>query len=192
VYTCGRPEVQNGLSGFDEANVPADLTYYIFEEERATTVFSEISCTSARQEADIVGAGIYAWGDLGPHPETFWLGYAVGASAPWHPGSPDPHELMRSFYRLFYDAGASDVCWLYQLMSTQAQVWESGWDGKPGGLVFGYSYATGPLTAHVSTLPAAVRAYRGLSASAAQLASAECATCRTGLEVPGRESRMTR
>ena len=43
---------------------------------------------------------------LGPHPETFWLGYAVGASAAWHPGSPDPHELTHSFYRLFYGAGA--------------------------------------------------------------------------------------
>jgi glucose-6-phosphate 1-dehydrogenase len=50
VYTCGRPEVQNGLSGFDEANVPADLTYYLFEEERAAAVFNEISYTSARQE----------------------------------------------------------------------------------------------------------------------------------------------
>jgi hypothetical protein len=123
-------------------------------EERATTVFNEISYTSARQEADIVGAGIYAWGDLGPHPETFWLGYAVGASAAWHPGSPDPHELTHSFYRLFYGAGASDMGRLYQLMSTQAQFWTSSWDSEPGGpLVFGYSYGIGPFTPHKSALP---------------------------------------
>ena len=123
-------------------------------EERATTVFNEVSYTSARQEADIVGVGIYAWGDLGPHPETFWLGYAVGASVAWHPGTPDPHEITHSFYRLFYGAGASDMGRLYQLMSTQAQFWGSSWDSKPGGpVVFGYSYGIGPFTPHVSTLP---------------------------------------
>ncbi|HVP45701.1 MAG TPA: hypothetical protein VMT32_03925 [Bryobacteraceae bacterium] len=31
-------------------------------EERATQVFNEISYTSARREADIAGAGVYAWG----------------------------------------------------------------------------------------------------------------------------------
>ena len=123
-------------------------------EERATTVFNEISYTSARQEAAIVGAGIYAWGDLGPHPETFWLGYAVGASAAWHPGSPDPHELMHSFYRLFYGAGASSMGRLYQLMSTQAQFFATSWDSEPGGpLVFGYSYGIGPFTPHKPALP---------------------------------------
>jgi hexosaminidase len=101
-----------------------------------------------------VGAGVYAWGDLGPHPETFWLGYAVGASAAWHPASPDPHELTHSFYRLFYGAGATQMGRLYQLMSTQAQFWGSSWDSKPGGpLVFGYSYGVGPFTPHTSTLP---------------------------------------
>jgi hypothetical protein len=123
-------------------------------EGRATTVFNELSFTSARQEDDIVGAGIYAWGDLGPHPETFWLGYAVGASAAWHPGSPDPQELTHRFYRLFYGAGANDMGRLYQLMSTQAQFWGSSWDSEPGGpLVFGYSYGVGPFTPHKSTLP---------------------------------------
>jgi len=122
--------------------------------ERATTVFNEISYTSARQEADIVGAGVFAWGDLGPHPETFWLGYAVGASAAWHPGAPDPHELTHSFYRLFYGAGANGMGRLYQLMSTQAQFWATSWDSEPGGpLVFGYSYGIGPFTPHKSTLP---------------------------------------
>jgi hypothetical protein len=78
----------------------------------------------------------------------------VGASAAWHPGSPDPHELTHSFYRLFYGAGAVDMGRLYQLMSTQAQFWESSWDSKPGGpLVFGYSYGIGPFTPHTSTLP---------------------------------------
>ena len=133
---------------------PKDQLHPRATDERATTVFNEISYTSARQEADIVGAGIFAWGDLGPHPETFWLGYAVGASAAWHPGSPDPHELTHSFYRLFYGAGAAEMGRLYQLMSTQAQFWATSWDSEPGGpLVFGYSYGIGPFTPHKSTLP---------------------------------------
>jgi hexosaminidase len=122
--------------------------------ERATAVFNEISYTSARKETDIVGAGIYAWGDLGPHPETFWLGYAVGASAAWRPGAPDPLELAHRFYRLFYGQGAAQMSRLYQLMSTQAQFWASSWDSEPAGPpVFGYSYGIGPFTPHQSTLP---------------------------------------
>jgi len=125
-------------------------------EERATQVFNEISYTSARREADIAGAGVYAWGDLGPHPETYWLGYAMGASAAWHPGSPNPHETAHRFYRLFYGPGATGMGRLYQLMSTQAQFWASSWDSEPSGklpLIFGYSYGIGPFTPHISTLP---------------------------------------
>jgi hypothetical protein len=125
-------------------------------EERAMRVFNEISFTSARKEAEIMGVDIYAWGDLGPHPETFWLGYAVGASAAWHPGSPDPQELTHSFYRLFYGQGAIEMGQLYRLMSTQAQFWTSSWDSEPSGalpLVFGYSYGLGPFTPHAQTLP---------------------------------------
>jgi hypothetical protein len=125
-------------------------------QERTTQVFDEISRTIARKEADIMGVGIFAWGDIGPHPETFWLGYAVGASTAWHPGSPDVRELTQSFYRLFYGKGATEMDRLYQLMSTQAQFWASSWDREPSGklpLVFGYSYGIGPFTPHHQTLP---------------------------------------
>lgn len=125
-------------------------------QERATAAFNEISHTSARAEADIMGAGVYAWGDLGPHPETYWLGYAVGASAAWHPGSPDPHELAHSFYRLFYGQGAHQMDRVYQLLSTQAQFWSSSWDSETSSklpLIFGYSYGIGPFVPHRATLP---------------------------------------
>lgn len=124
-------------------------------EERARQVFNEISWTSARKEADIAGAGVYAWGDLGPHPETFWMGYAIGASAAWHPGSPDPHELEESFYRLFYGQGALNMSRVYQLMSTQAQFWKSSWESGPSAelpLIFGYSYGIGPFVPHAQML----------------------------------------
>jgi len=123
-------------------------------QERATQVFEEISYSMARKQADIIGVGVYAWADRGPHPETYWLGYAVGASAAWHPGSPDPHELTQSFYDLFYGGGATQMGRLYQLMSTQAQFFAGSWDSEPSGPpVFGYSYGIGPFTEHHSTLP---------------------------------------
>jgi len=124
--------------------------------ERAAQVFNEISYTSARDEADIAGAGVYAWGDSGQHPETFWLGYAVGASAAWHPGASDPRELAHRFFKLYYGEASAGIGRLYQLMSTQAQFWASSWDSEPSGkkpLIFGYSYGIGPFTPHISTLP---------------------------------------
>jgi len=124
--------------------------------ERATQVFNEISYSMARQQADIMGAGVYAWGDRGPHPETYWLGYAVGASAAWHPGSPDPHELTESFYHIFYGQGATSMSRLYQLLSTQAQFFATSWDREPSGqlpLMFGESYGIGPFVPHLETLP---------------------------------------
>jgi hexosaminidase len=125
-------------------------------EDRTAQVFNEISFTSARKEAELMGAGVYAWGDLGPHPETFWLGYAVGAAAAWHPGSENPRELSESFYRLFYGLGATQMGRLYQLMSRQAQFFSTSWNSEPSAdlpLIFGYSYGTGPFVPHIQTLP---------------------------------------
>jgi hexosaminidase len=130
---------------------PRDVT-----EDRATQAFNELSYTAAREQADIVGAGIYAWADLGPHPETYWLGYAIGASAAWHPGASDPLELANRFYQLYYGRGATQMGRLYQLMSTQAQFWASSWDSQLSGmlpLIFGYSYGIGPFVPHMATLP---------------------------------------
>ncbi len=124
-------------------------------EERATSVFNEISLSAARGQTEIAGVDIYAWGDAGPHPETFWLGYAVGLSAAWRPGSPDPKELAHNFYRLYYGRGTSAMDRLYQLMSTQAQFYGSSWDREPAGnepLIFGYSYGIGPFTPQHSVL----------------------------------------
>jgi hypothetical protein len=124
--------------------------------ERATQVFDEISYSMARQQADIMGAGVYAWGDLGPHPETYWLGYALGASAAWHPAYPDPHQLAQSFYEIFYGRGATRMGRLYQLLSTQARFFSTSWDREPSGqlpLMFGESYGIGPFVPHLDTLP---------------------------------------
>ena len=121
---------------------------------RAAQAFDEISYTMARRQADIFGVGVYAWADAGPHPETFWLGYTVGASAAWHPGAPDPQELTHSFYALFYGRGATEMGRLYQLLSTQAQFFASSWDSETSGpAAFGYSYGIGPFPQHRATVP---------------------------------------
>ena len=149
IYTNSQPD--DPLFPFYYALSPKEQVHSAgVTEGRATRVFDEITYTAARKEADIVGVDIYAWGDRGPHPETFWLGYAVGAAAAWHPGSPDPQELTQSFYRLFYGPGGTEMGRLYQLMSTQAQFWGSSWDREPSGklpLIFGYSYGIGPFIA---------------------------------------------
>ena len=93
-----------------------------------THMFEHISFTSARQQTDLMGAVVAGWRDAGVHPETFWLGYTTGLAAAWHPGSPDPQELMSSFYPLFYGPSAANMGRVYQLMSEQAQFWEDGWE----------------------------------------------------------------
>lgn len=154
IYTNSQPD--DPLFPVNTILSPEEEIHTRATENRQSQVFNEISFTSARSEAEIMGAGVYAWGDDGPHPETFWLGYAVGAAAAWHPGSPDPEELAASFYRLFYGQGATQMGRLYQLMSTQSQFFATSWDTEPSGvlpLIFGYSYGTGPFVPDIETLP---------------------------------------
>jgi len=98
---------------------------------RVTDMFNLISFTPARQNADLMGAFVAGWADAGLHPETFWLGYATGPAAAWHPGSASPAELMNSFYDLFYGPGAQNMGRLYQLLSEQAQIWDDNWETSP-------------------------------------------------------------
>jgi hypothetical protein len=95
---------------------------------RVTDMFNLMSFTPARQHADLMGAFVAGWADAGLHPETFWLGYATGPAAAWHPASASPAELMNSFYDLFYGPGAHNMGRLYQLMSEQAQIWDDTWE----------------------------------------------------------------
>jgi len=94
---------------------------------RVTEMFDRISFTSAREQADLMGTIVAGWADAGLHPETFWLGYATGPAAAWHPASTNPAELTNAFYELFYGTGARDMGRLYQLMSEQAQIWDDTW-----------------------------------------------------------------
>jgi hypothetical protein len=90
--------------------------------------FRKISYDTARRDADLMGMINAGWADMGLHPETFWLGYATAASAGWRPGVPDPRESMSTFYTLFYGQRVRNMDRVYQLMSTQAQIWTDTWD----------------------------------------------------------------
>jgi hexosaminidase len=125
---------------------------------RVEDMVKKISFDSSRQNTTLIGEIDAGWGDEGIHPETFWLGYVAGGAAGWHPGSPNPQELMSTFYSLFYGPGAVNINRIYQLMSYQAQFWTDSWDEikstarKP---IWGSSYSinTPPKPANDQALP---------------------------------------
>jgi hexosaminidase len=98
---------------------------------RVEEIVHKISTDPARRNSDLIGVVNAGWADAGLHPETFWLGYAAGTAAAWHPGASDTAEAMSSFYRLFYGRHAVDVERLYRLMSYQAQFWSDSWETGP-------------------------------------------------------------
>jgi hypothetical protein len=109
-------------------------------------------------QADLIGILIAGWADPGLHPETFWLGYATGPAAAWHPSPSSAQELQSSFYSLFYGPGATSMGALYQLMSEQAQFWEDSWEEGPTTArtpIFGNSFGVfkPPRPAHDQYLP---------------------------------------
>ncbi len=125
----------------------ADEAHFRPPRDRIAQMYNEISFWGARQTADLMGVDVCAWADSGLHPETFWLGFATGAGWIWHPGSPDPEQAKSSFYRLFYGRDTVNMDRVYQLMSLQAQFWESSWEWGPSAarsILFGNSDAIFP------------------------------------------------
>ena len=111
---------------------------------RVRDTFDKISFDSSRRNSDLIGEINAGWGDMGLHPETFWLGYIGSGSAAWHPGSPHPGETISTFYPLFYGPDVVDMDRVYQLLSTQAQFWADSWDetdSKARKPIWGNSYA---------------------------------------------------
>ena len=96
--------------------------------ERVGDAVSKIFADPARKTADLRGLIIAGWGDMGLHPETFWLGYATITAAGWNPFSAGPREEMSAFYPLFYGGAVTGMNRVYQLMSSQAQIWSDTWD----------------------------------------------------------------
>lgn len=123
-------------------------------------IVKKISFDSSRFNTNLIGEVTSGWGDKGINPETFWLGYVVGASAGWHPGSPNPQELESAFYSLFYGVKTINMPRIYQLMSEQDQSWSDSWDTLPSkarkpiwGGSYGRIYKTPKPPAKDQTLP---------------------------------------
>lgn len=98
------------------------------ETSRVAGAITEIVTNAARRNADLMGMLVAGWGDMGLHPETFWLGYAAITAAGWNPNGSDPREAMSAFYPLFYGRSVINMDRVYQLMSFQAQVWDDTWE----------------------------------------------------------------
>ncbi len=94
---------------------------------RVAGAVMDIATNAARQNADLMGMLVAGWGDMGLHPETFWLGYATIAAAGWNPNL-GARETMSAFYPLFYGPAVHNMDHLYQLMSFQAQAWRDSWE----------------------------------------------------------------
>ena len=93
-----------------------------------SATMDKISFDPSRADAELTGSVNAGWGDMGLHPETFWLGYATASAAAWHPAAQAPRESMTAFYREFYGFSSASMDRIYQLMSRQAQFWSDSWD----------------------------------------------------------------
>ena len=113
----------------DYVLTPADKRLHKREggKPRVAEAIETINVAGARKNADLMGMLVAGWGDMGLHPETFWLGYASVAASGWNPAT-DPARAATDFYRLFYGPSARDMDRVYTLMCTQAQFWSESWD----------------------------------------------------------------
>ena len=125
---------------------------------RVAGAMRDVATNAARRSADLMGMLVAGWGDMGLHPETFWLGYVTVPAAGWNPDGPDPHEAMSAFYPLFYGPSVTNMDRIYQLMSFQSQVWNDTWeraDSKSRKPIWGNSdkIFQPPHPAHDRTVP---------------------------------------
>ncbi|HET6250667.1 MAG TPA: beta-N-acetylhexosaminidase [Tepidisphaeraceae bacterium] len=100
---------------------------------RVAEAIETIKAAGARKNADLMGMLVAGWGDMGLHPETFWLGYVSATAAGWNPAT-EPAQAAADFYRIFYGPSAVKMDRVYELMSTQAQYWADSWEGAPSTL----------------------------------------------------------
>lgn len=124
---------------------PDNLRIHTLQEafERVPDALSKVANEPARGYSDLMGIVIAGWGDMGLHPETFWLGYAAITSAGWRQPSAGASEVMSSFYSLFYGPRVINMSRLYQLMSYQAQLFSDTWDSMDSAArkpIWGNSY----------------------------------------------------
>jgi hypothetical protein len=96
--------------------------------DRVPAMLKEITSAVNEKLSDFMGVIIAGWSDAGLHPETFWLGYAIGASAGWNRQQVTADELTSHFYKSFYGPQAYEMDSIYRLLSSQAEFFDKSWD----------------------------------------------------------------
>jgi hypothetical protein len=97
---------------------------------RIENLFTTLSHSPALK-FDPLGTIIAAWDDDGLHLETFWLGYALGASWSWNAGTPGPEEATAQFFRIFHGPECHRISQAYRALDRLAHFWDTSWDQKP-------------------------------------------------------------
>jgi hexosaminidase len=97
---------------------------------RVPDLLNTVSQAVSQKKADLSGVIVAGWADAGLHPETFWLGYATGASLGWNHDA-SAQELTNRFYHNFYGGDIDSLKRIYELTSRQAQFYEDSWEWSP-------------------------------------------------------------
>ncbi len=111
---------------------------------RVSEVLKDITSAIDAHISDFAGVIVAGWADAGLNPETFWLGYAAGASAGWNSKEVTSQDITNRFYNSFYGNKIVDMDRVYQLLSAQAEFWNKSWGweySKNRAPIFGYSAA---------------------------------------------------
>ncbi len=95
---------------------------------RVNDMLNEIGTAFEQNLSSFMGVIVAGWADAGLHPETFWLGYAAGASAGWNNKGVTAADVTNRFYRSFYGPATIQMDSVYRLLSTQAEFYDQSWD----------------------------------------------------------------
>lgn len=140
VYTSVQGEEQLFPNYYKMTATPQGNTTAIITDEmqeggsakgRVAEALETVNAAVDAGNANLMGVVVAAWADAGLNPETFWLGYAAGASAGWNNHSVTPQDLTNRFYLSFYGNKITDMNKVYQLLSTQAEFYAKSWEWEP-------------------------------------------------------------
>jgi len=148
--------IENKLGMRQLAYVSTQGSEYLFpdhlavETERGMTrskvaSVMESIATGKHWSANPIGTFGAAWGDMGLHNETFWLGWSAVAQAGWNPGGVSAEQHVAEFMKLYYGANAAGMTDIYRSMQRQARSWANTWDRVTSRVrAAGYGNSYGP------------------------------------------------
>lgn len=102
---------------------------------------------------DPLGTFIAAWDDSGLHLECFWMGWAIGSAWGWNPETPDEHEAVAQFCRVFHGPETTRMPRVYRALDRLAGFWSRAWDQAPSKRGPSYQRGWHPRYDRTLTLP---------------------------------------